>query len=96
MPYHRAPNERRAAEEDVMRWDEQGYRANAEVSQAVAAGGMTERDACAELAARTGRDPRSVTLAVRAGVKLFEGSEGYPRHAAGLEREVRRLLAQAN
>jgi hypothetical protein len=83
----------RDREEAVMRWNEEGYRANAEVSLAVASGAMTENDACLELAARTGRDPRSVALAVRAGVKLFQHREGYPRHAAGLEREVRRILA---
>jgi hypothetical protein len=80
-----------------MRWNRQGYAAIAEVSRAVAERAITEREACVELAARTGREPRALLLAVRTGVKLFEGRAGQAKHAVGLEREIRRLRdAQRN
>lgn len=44
----------------------------AEVSRAVAERAITEREACVELWARTGGDPRAAARAVRAGVRLFE------------------------
>jgi hypothetical protein len=40
-----------------------------QVSRAVAERAITEREACVEVWARTGRDPRSVVRAIREGVR---------------------------
>ncbi len=79
-----------------MRWDRQGYAAIAEVSRAVADRAITEREACLELAARTGRDPGSLLLAVRTGAKLIErrATRARSRDPVGIEREIRRMLEE--
>jgi hypothetical protein len=46
-----------------------------QVSRAVAERAITEREACVEVWARTGTDPRSVVRAVREGVRRL-GQEG--------------------
>lgn len=74
-----------------MRLDQRGWAAVAKVSLRVAERAITEREATIELWQRIGGDPRSYVRAIRTGVRLFYGDASCPRHAAGLEQEIRRL-----
>ena len=67
-----------------MRLDRQGWAAVAAASRAVSERALTEREACIEVWARTGRAPREVVRTIRAAMKLFEGRARGPRDAVEL------------
>ena len=80
-----------------MRLDRQGWAAVAAASRAVSERALTEREACIEVWARTGRAPREVVRTIRAAVKLFEGRARGPRPAATLTPPtLRRTRARAS